>query len=106
MSDPRKVRSLPWLTTREDPYRPPTRSPLFSFGRRLRDKHGQVGRVTQAYADFDAVAASNSVGKGEDWWRIQTIPPSTRDQVFYSILSEDGKGESIVGERDAEDLEA
>ncbi len=73
--------------------------PKYEFGQILRDEHGFVGRVNAMYENYASVV--NSFCVPPEWFEMQTKPPSTKSQIFYSIVALDGRGEVLVGENDA-----
>lgn len=82
------------------------RFPKYPLGARLRWR-GVVGRVFAIYSDYDA--AMPFVGYSPEWCEIQREPPSSKDQVFYSLLMTiEHKGRRIAtgtvlaGENDVE----
>ncbi len=81
---------------------PPARTPRFGFGVRLKSpRHpGFVWVIDAIYVDFHA--ARDAFVVPENWWAIQINPPSTKDQIFYSLISQDGRGAVLIGENDLE----
>ena len=82
------------------------RFPKYPLGARLRWR-GVVGRVFAIYPDYDA--AMPFVGYSPEWYEIQRDPPSSKDQVFYSLLmTVEYKGRKVAtgavlaGENDVE----
>jgi hypothetical protein len=73
----------------------PKRSPKYNFGDVLVSRNGFRGRVNMMFADFNAVLDSEVVSR--KWFEIQTLPPSTKDQVFYHLV---GDGAVLAGELD------
>lgn len=82
------------------------RFPKYPLGARLRWR-GVEGPVVAIHADYDA--AMPFCGYSPDWYEVQKDPPSSKDQVFYSLLmtvKHKGKrvatGTVIAGENDVE----
>ena len=73
----------------------PERAPKYNFGDVLVSERGFRGRVSMMFANYDAVQSAGIVGR--DWFDIQKIKPSTKDQVFYHLV---GDGAALVGELD------
>jgi len=73
----------------------PSRAPKYAFGEVLVNRHGFRGKVRMMFVDFKALLAAGIVG--DHWLGIQTIPPSTTDQIFYILV---GDGAVIAGEND------
>lgn len=78
-----------------DEHKYPERAPKYNFGDVLVSKRGFRGRVTMMFANYDAVLSAGIVGR--NWFDIQEIPPSTKDQVFYHLV---GDGAALAGELD------
>lgn len=70
-----------------------------SIGDQLGDPYGFVGVVDAIYADYYAARCNGVVSEG--WFDSQEKPPSTKDQVFYSLVAQDGEGAVLVGEGEA-----
>lgn len=75
----------------------PRRRARHGFGDTLVDRYGFRGQVDAIYADYDAAVSTGIVPS--EWFDMQEIPPSTRDQVFYSLVGPGGA--VLVGELDA-----
>jgi len=73
----------------------PQCAPKYNFGDVLVSQRGFRGRVNMIFANYDAVLSAGIVS--ENWLKIQEVPPSTKDQVFYSLV---GDGAILVGEKD------
>lgn len=73
----------------------PKRTQKYNFGDVLVGSNGFRGRVSMMFANYAAVLSAGIVGR--DWFDIQTIPPSTKDQVFYHLV---GDGAVLEGELD------
>jgi hypothetical protein len=73
----------------------PKRSPKYNFGDVLVSKRGFRGRVNMMFANYEAILSAGVVSG--NWFDIQEIPPSTKDQVFYSLV---GDGAALAGELD------
>jgi hypothetical protein len=73
----------------------PERAPKYSFGDVLVTKGGFRGRVSMMFANYDAILSAGIVGA--NWFDIQKIRPSTKDQVFYHLV---GAGAALAGELD------
>jgi heat shock protein HspQ len=86
-------------TTRPDKAPPPTRTPKYTFGQTLEGQHGFVGRVDAMYADL--YAAQDCFAVPEGWWDQLEKRPSTKDQIFYSLIAMDGEGAVLAGEAEA-----
>ena len=83
--------------TTEAPHIPPRRKPIHGFGDVIR--WGDfVGRIDAIYADY--WSALDSFIVSADWFEQQENPPSTKDQIFYSLIAMDGNGSVLVGEQD------
>ncbi len=80
---------------------PPVRTPRWGFGVTLRDPHRFVGRVDAIYADYWSALDFGAVSPG--WFEGLTIPMSTKDQIFYSLIALDGDGVVLVGEAELEE---
>ena len=76
----------------------PTRTPRWSFGARLVTRHDFVGVVDCIYVDYYAARGSNAVGQG--WFEAQDLPPSTKNQIFYSLVGDNNSGAVLSGEQD------
>lgn len=74
------------------------RRPKYALGDLLVNQHDFIGHVDVIYADL--YAAMDDFAVDENWWDIQTIKPSSKDQVFYGLAAPDGKGAAISGELD------
>lgn len=82
------------------------RFPKYPLGAKLRWR-GVVGRVFAIYPDHSA--AMPFAGYSLEWYEIQKDPPSSKDQVFYSLLMTiENKGRKVAtgsvlaGENDVE----
>jgi hypothetical protein len=82
------------------------RFPKYPLGARLLWR-GVTGPVVAIYPDYDA--AMPFVGYSPEWYEIQMAPPSSKDQVFYSLLmTVERKGRKVAtgtvlaGENDVE----
>lgn len=79
---------------------PPWRPSKFSLGAKLITHHEFVGYVDAIYVDYWAARCSNVIPVG--WFEVQDLPPSTKDQVFYSLVGEGGQGAVLIGESEAQ----
>lgn len=73
----------------------PHRVPKYAFGEVLVTRSGFRGFVNRMFVDFEAVLSAGLVS--ENWFEIQNVPPSTKDQIFYSLV---GDGAVLAGEDD------
>lgn len=78
---------------------PLSRKPRYSHGAFLR-KGDFVGQVDTTYADLQAAVDSFVVS--QDWLNAQESPPSTWNQVFYSVVNYTEGGAALFGEAEAE----
>lgn len=83
--------------------RPPTasiarRRPKYALGDLLVSQHEFLGFVDVIYADL--YAAMDAFAVDENWWDVQTIKPSSKDQIFYGLAAPNGKGAVLCGELD------
>ena len=81
--------------------RPPKRNPRWSFGVTLRNRHGFVGAVDSIFVDYWSARCSGIIPK--DWFEMQEIKPSTKDQVYYGLVALDGVGAVLSGEAELEE---
>lgn len=79
---------------------PGRKTPRFMIGDTLRTHHDFVGYVDAIYGDVWAAIDSGVIGL--DWPVVQEKPPSSLDQIFYSLVALNGLGAVLVGEAEAE----
>jgi len=70
------------------------RFPKYPLGCTLRIRE-YVGIVDAIYADYNAALMCGAVTHG--WFEAQEDPPSSRDQIFYSIIVVRRSGDNQMG---------
>src|SRR5688500_16945438 len=75
------------------------RRPRFALGALVKDRYGEVGAISAAYADLEAAADGGAIDDPADWLKVQEQRPKTsRKGIWYTVVL--GDGEVLCGEDD------
>lgn len=73
------------------------RHPKYMLGEIVR-RRDFVGFIDTIYLDYWAALDAFIVPEG--WFENQTYPISSKDQIFYGIVGDKGKGSILTGENE------
>jgi hypothetical protein len=78
--------------------------PIFAFGDVIENSVGHKGRIEAMFRNYHCAVQCGFVPR--DWWETQTHRPSTKEQVFYLVTSDNLGGAILLGEEDVVSLQS